>query len=65
MDVKAVGQWQESGSTKACFDPSPRTNSAVVNGEGSPTLRKDRLGKSYHPWMLIGSLIPMKVTQDY
>jgi hypothetical protein len=48
MDEKAIGLWQESGSTKACFDPSPRMNSAFVNGEGSPTLRKDRLGNSYH-----------------
>jgi hypothetical protein len=48
MDEKATKQWQESGFTKACFDPSPRTNSALVNGEGSPTLREDRSGKSYH-----------------
>lgn len=39
-DGKASGLWQEPGSSKAFFDPSPRTNSAVVNGEGSPTLRE-------------------------
>lgn len=29
---------------KAFFDPSPRTNSALVNAEGSPTLKGGRSG---------------------
>lgn len=41
MDEKNAGLREEPVSRpKALLDPSPRTNSAFVKGEGSPTLNE-------------------------
>src|SRR6267154_2715230 len=48
MDEKKSGLREEPVSRpNAFFDPSPRTNIAFVNAEGSPTLRGNGLSNQY------------------